>query len=116
MIDVSPNHLEIIKKILRKNVPELEVRAFGSRVTWTTKDYSDLDLAIVGKKKLSDKIFYALKEDFEESDLSIRVDVLDWNRISKEFKKVVNKQYEVIQKAKAGFKDTETGKIPEGRT
>ncbi|MCD6310901.1 MAG: hypothetical protein J7M11_00360 [Elusimicrobia bacterium] len=48
-----------------------------------------------------DKIFYALKEDFEESDLPFRVDVLDWNRISDEFKKVISKQYEIIQKAKA---------------
>ncbi len=56
---------------------------------------------IVDKEKLSDEIFYALKEDFEESDLPFRVDVLDWNRISDEFKKVINTRYEIIQKAKA---------------
>jgi len=66
--------------------------------TGTAKDYSDLDLAVVGKEKLSDNIFYAVKESFEESDLPFRVDVLDWHRISKEFKKVVNKQFEIIQK------------------
>ena len=53
MIDVSPYHLKIIQKILHKHVPDCEVRAFGSRVTWTAKDYSDLDLAVVGKKKNS---------------------------------------------------------------
>ncbi|MBA3065299.1 MAG: hypothetical protein CVU78_07335 [Elusimicrobia bacterium HGW-Elusimicrobia-2] len=101
MIDVAPQYLEIILKILRKNIPDLEVRAFGSRVTGTAKDYSDFDLAIVGKEKLFDKTFYALKENFEESDLPFRVDVLDWSRISKEFKKVIEKQYEIIQNAKA---------------
>ncbi len=101
MIDVPSQYLEIILKILRKNIPGLEVRAFGSRITGTIKDYSDLDLVIVDKEKLSDEIFYALKEDFEESDLPFRVDVLDWNRISDEFKKVINTRYEIIQKAKA---------------
>ena len=49
MIDLNPNHLETVKAILAEHVPECEVRAFGSRATWTAKDYSDLDLAIVGE-------------------------------------------------------------------
>ena len=97
MIDVSPHQLEVIRKILDKHAPGCEVRAFGSRVTRTAKDYSDLDLAVVGKEKLASKTLYALKEDFEESDLPFRVDVLDWHAISKEFQKVIEKKYEVIQ-------------------
>ena len=97
MIDVSPHQLEIIKKILLKHVPECEVRVFGSRATWTAKDYSDLDLAIVGKEKLPGKTISALKDDFEESDLPFRVDVLDWHAISSEFRQVINKGYEVLQ-------------------
>ena len=96
MIDVTPEQLKTIQKILNQHVPDCEVRAFGSRVTGTAKDYSDLDLAIVGKTKLPDKILYALKDDFEESDIPFRVDVLDWNAISKEFQKVVEKKYEVV--------------------
>jgi type I restriction enzyme S subunit len=103
MIDVSPFQLDTIKKILQKHVPECEVRAFGSRATWTAKDYSDLDLAVVGKAKLSNKVLYALKDDFKESDLSFRVDVLDWNAISKEFRQVIEKKYEVIQKAEGSL-------------
>ena len=99
MIDVSPYQLELIEKMLQKHVPDCEVRAFGSRVTWTAKDYSDLDLAIVGKEKLAAKILHALKDDFKESDLPFRVDALDWSAISKEFRKVIEKKYEVIQKA-----------------
>ncbi|MCK5595360.1 nucleotidyltransferase domain-containing protein, partial [bacterium] len=55
MIDISQHQLKIIKKILRKHVSDCEVRAFGSRVTLTAKNYSDLDLAIVGKTKLDRK-------------------------------------------------------------
>ena len=99
MIDVSSRQLEIIQKILRKHAPDCEVRAFGSRAGRVAKDYSDLDLVVVGQKKLPGQIIHALKEDFAESDLPFRVDVLDWNAISKEFQKIIEKKYEVIQKA-----------------
>lgn len=32
MIDIQPQHLEIVEKILRTYLSEYEVRAFGSRV------------------------------------------------------------------------------------
>jgi type I restriction enzyme S subunit len=101
MIDLAPEHLEKVRTILREYVPQCEVRAFGSRVSWTAKDYSDLDLAVVCSGKLSDDTLSHLKEAFEESDLPFRVDVLDWQAISREFQKVTEKQYEVIQGAKS---------------
>ena len=87
MIDLNPKHFETVQHILAKHVPGCEVRAFGSRVKWTAKDYSDLDLAVVGSKPLSWKQRGQLAEAFEESDLPMRVDVLDWHTISEEFKK-----------------------------
>lgn len=85
MIDVGAKDLAIIRNILRKNVPFAEVRAFGSRVTGTTKKHSDLDLAVVAEKQLPSAVLSLLKVDFEESDLPFRVDVLDWQVISKKF-------------------------------
>lgn len=117
MIDISPFHLETIKKILRKYVPDCEVRAFGSRVTWTAKDYSDLDLTIVGQGALSKKVIYELQESFQESDLPFRIDILDWHTISNEFQALIEKKYEMLQepiKEKSRkFKETEIGTIPE---
>ncbi len=98
MINIQPRHLEIVRKILRKHVPEYDVRAFGSRITGTIKKYSDLDLVIVGKEKLLDNILFSLKEDFQESDLPFRVEILDWNAASKEFQKIIEKKYEIIHK------------------
>lgn len=100
MIDVSPSQLETITRILSECVPDCEVRAFGSRATWTAKDYSDLDLAVVGDRALGMDVLGRLKEAFEESDLPFRVDVLDWNTISPSFQKVIEKKYEVVQKGK----------------
>ena len=97
MIDLAPHHLDKVRTILRQYVPKCEVRAFGSRVNCTAKNYSDLDLAVVGSGKLSDDTLRHLKEAFEESDLPFRVDVLDWHATSQEFQKVIEKQYEVVQ-------------------
>ncbi len=96
MIDLNPNHLATVERILTEQVPECEVRAFGSRATWTSKDYSDLDLAIVGSGPLDWKTLGRLKEAFEESDLPIRVDVLDWHAISESFRDVIERDCVIL--------------------
>ena len=82
MIDLSPNHLKTVRQILAEHVPACEVRAFGSRVICSAKDYSDLDLAVVGVTALDRSTLARPKEAFEKSDLPIRVDVLGWQRFS----------------------------------
>ena len=97
MIDLNPNHLATVERILDGHVPECEVRAFGSRATWTAKDYSDLDLAIVGSGPLDRRTLGRLKEAFEDSELPIRVDVLDWHSISESFREVIKRDYVIVQ-------------------
>ncbi len=97
MIDLSPADETIVNAILKKHIAKCEVRAFGSRHKWTAKSYSDLDLAIVGTAKLDKNVIYALQEAFEESELSFRVDVLDWYAISDEFRQIIEQGYTVIQ-------------------
>lgn len=99
MIDLRADYLDTIRDILAKLVPDCEVRAFGSRVTGTAKDYSDLDIVIVGAAKLDIRSISNLRNAFEESTLPMRVDVLDWHAIPASFKKIISKQYEVIQTA-----------------
>jgi len=96
MIDIHPEHLKAVKKILKEHIPGIEVRAFGSRVTRTAKYYSDLDLALVNKEKISLKKLNLLKLAFEESDIPFRVDLVDWNMIDDTFKEIIRKKYEVI--------------------
>lgn len=96
MIDVAHNHLLSIKHILQKHIPDIEVRAFGSRVSGTAKQYSDLDLVIMGERKIDAKVLMQLQEDFEESDIPFRVEILDWHSIAGEFKKIIEQRYEVI--------------------
>ena len=96
-VDLNPNHLATVEAILAEHVPECEVRAFGSRATWTARDYSDLDLAVVGEGPLDWRTLSRLKEAFEESDLPMRVDVLDWHAISQSFRKMIERDYAVVQ-------------------
>ena len=96
-VDLRPDYQEAVKRILAEYVPECEVRAFGSRAAWTAKDYSDLDLAVVGDGPLDWKTLGGLKEAFEESDLPMRVDVLDWHGISESFREVIERDYVVLQ-------------------
>ncbi|MDI6731124.1 MAG: nucleotidyltransferase domain-containing protein [Candidatus Margulisbacteria bacterium] len=99
MLNVPENHLTTIKEILRKYLSNIEVRAFGSRLTDKIKKYSDLDLVVVGKEKIERRKMVGAKEAFESSNLPFRVDLLDWNRISDKFKKIILENYAVIQSA-----------------
>ena len=89
MIDLSPHHLETVKRILAEHVPDCEVRAFGSRATWTAWEYSDLDLAVVSHEPLDRRASANLREAFEESDLPIRVDVVDWTTLTDGFRQAI---------------------------
>ena len=92
-VDIRPDHLEIVQDILVKNLPAgVKVWVFGSRANWTTKDSSDLDLALEGEGKLSHKVLGALKDAFEDSSLPYTVDVVDFNRIGDAFKQIVELQ------------------------
>ncbi len=99
MIDLQSDHLALIQTILAQHVPHAEVRTFGSRVTGTARDYSDLDLVVVGREKIDRKTLHRLEEAFAESDLPFRVDVLDWHRISDSFRQVIEETYGVIQES-----------------
>lgn len=93
MIAIEKEQLEIVRKILKNNVPNAEIRIFGSRYKHTNKEYSDIDIAIVQKEKISLEVYSKMKEEFEESNLKYRVDLVDWNTISEEFKKIIEEGY-----------------------
>jgi type I restriction enzyme S subunit len=97
MIDISPRDLDIVCRILRKHVPDCEVWAFGSRAQRTAKTWSDLDLAVITDTPLPLEVRGALAEDFTESDLPFRVDVVDWATTEESFRRVVEQAKVVVQ-------------------
>ena len=97
-IDLNPTHLETIQCILKEHVPDCEVRAFGSRAKWNARDYSDLDLAVVGQQPQGWQVLNRLETAFRESNLPFKVDVLDWHDISDRFKKIIQENYVILSK------------------
>ena len=92
-VDIRPDHLEIVRGILREHLPVgVEAWVFGSRANWSTKDSSDLDLALEGKSQISHKVLGALQEAFGDSALPYTVDVVDMNGIAGTFSQIVKSQ------------------------
>ena len=101
-IDVNPGDLETVRRILQKHVPELDVRAFGSRVSvsWTARETSDLDLALMTTEPLDLLCVAEMREAFDESDLPFRVDLVDWATTSENFRNVIEREYVTIAEGK----------------
>lgn len=97
MLDLTPQQLALVKEILARHLPGLEVRVFGSRVCGSSHQHSDLDLAIVGATRLDRATIGALREAFTESNLPMSVDLVDWHAISPAFRSVIERRYEVLQ-------------------
>ncbi len=101
-VDLRPDHWAIVRDALRRHVPDREVFAFGSRATWTAKDYSDLDLAIMGEEPLPLGTAAALSEALGDSDLPFRVDVVNWARIDDGFRRIIRRNGVSVQVPSGG--------------
>ena len=95
-IDIKANDLKTLLALLQQYLPNTLVWAFGSRVKFTSKPASDLDLVafITEKQKMS---FSLLKDALAESALPFRIDLHDWNDIPENFRKNIEASYLVIQ-------------------
>lgn len=99
-IDIRPDHLKIVQDILKTHIPNHEVWAFGSRAKWTAKDTSDLDLCVKGNEPLTLELLAHLRDDFSESNLPYKVDVVDWRGVSDSFRKIIEQDRVELPKAK----------------
>ncbi len=93
MIDLNESDLVLVKKILKKNVPLAKTMVFGSRIKGNAKPFSDLDIAIDNGQPLDIEILTQLKNDFSDSHLTIKVDIVDWHTIDENFKTVITHKY-----------------------
>ncbi|MCM2359610.1 MAG: nucleotidyltransferase domain-containing protein [Geobacteraceae bacterium] len=92
-LDLRPEWLETVRRLLALHLPEAEVWAYGSRINGTAHEGSDLDLVVRNPADL-EKPFQDLsgmREALAESDLPILVDVLDWARIPESFRQEISR-------------------------
>ena len=114
-IDIAPADLETVRCILREHTPGLEVRAFGSRVSWTARETSDLDIALLTDEPLSTARMTNLKAAFTKSYLPFRVDIVDWASTSESFRKVIESEHVVLVEHKVEPDYEEWQTLPLGK-
>ncbi len=90
---------EEITKICVQMAKELTGRRvvlFGSRAAGTARDRSDFDVGILGDAPLPLKTFYALEDRLDKIETLLRIDLVDLNRASPEFRREALKKTEVL--------------------
>lgn len=91
MITLAQAQLKIVKDILFRHLDKTKVCVFGSRATATPKPFSDLDLVVMGDQPIDSRLLYKIMDDFEESDLPIHVDIVDWHCIDDNFRQIIQR-------------------------
>ncbi len=92
MIYLEERHKKIVCDILKKYPYTFYI--YGSRVKCTHRPTSDLDVCFM--ESIPFNIQAHIEEDFENSDLPFRVDLSDFNLMSKDFQNHIKKDLIVI--------------------
>jgi len=82
---MEDRHMKLVKNILSQY--PYSFYAFGSRAKGNPKKFSDLDVCFFDSIPLH--IQSKIEEDFENSDLPYKVDFVDWNKCSEDFRKSI---------------------------
>ena len=85
MIHMEERHWRIVEDILKKY--PYTFYAFGSRIKGTQKHFSDFDLCV--KDPLPPGGWSHILEDFEDSNLPFKVDIVQWEYTSPQFKTII---------------------------
>jgi predicted nucleotidyltransferase len=87
-----------IKKTLRKylGTSEYKIFIFGSWATKTNRQFSDVDVGLLGSRRISRNVIIRMQEELEKSTIPYRIDVVDFKRVSPEFKNVALQKIEYL--------------------
>lgn len=96
-IDLTSGQRRIVLDLIDRHLPGTDVWAYGSRVTWTSRPKSDLDLVVFADFDQHRQVAN-LREAFEDSDLPFRVDVLVWDDLPESFRDEIDNTHVVLWK------------------
>ncbi|MBP9850154.1 MAG: nucleotidyltransferase domain-containing protein [Candidatus Peribacteraceae bacterium] len=96
-IDLTPEHMDIVVRILRRFIPDQTVAVFGSRVHGKAKTTSDIDLVIMNESSLTTHTFAELQNAFSASLLPMKVDIVEWATTNENFRKIIEEKNVRIQ-------------------
>ncbi len=102
-IDVTAEERETLLMLIERYLPDTEVWVYGSRVLWTSRPQSDLDMVVfttLGQEgAVSD-----LRDAFEESDLPFRVDLFVWDEVPDSFQRQIKRDHVVLTSRPIGVR------------
>jgi predicted nucleotidyltransferase len=95
---LKSKYKQILFEIFSGITAPIEVCAYGSRVTGTAHEGSDLDLVVraPNNEKFPMDMLMGLKEKIRESNIPILVEIFDWARLPESFHKNIEASHEVL--------------------
>ena len=72
------------------------ITLFGSYARGTASEKSDVDIAINMGTPIPAHIWVMIEEKLDESDLLMKVDIVDYHRVSESFQKLIDESGEII--------------------
>ena len=94
-IDITAEQRKTILALLERHLPNTAAWVYGSRVKWTSRPQSDLDMAVFASPEQAGRVS-DLRESFEESDLPFRVDLFVWDAVPEQFREQIKRDHIVL--------------------
>ena len=94
-IDLTTEQRQVVLELIGRHLPDTDVWAYGSRVQWTSRPESDLDLVVFSGLAQSRQVT-SLREALEESDLPFRVDVMVWDDLPESFQEEIDETHSTL--------------------
>ena len=115
-IDITAERRKIILALLGKYLPNTTAWVYGSRVKWTARPQSDLDLVMFATPEQRVRVG-ELREAFEESNLPFRVDLFVWDEVPELFRIQIEAEHVVLvereeQELTGEWRETVYGRFP----
>jgi predicted nucleotidyltransferase len=100
-LHVNAANLDTILQVFNRELPEVKVYAFGSRIAeGEPNPEADLDLAIIAGHVISLERMIAIERSMAESGLPFAVDVFDYAKLTSKLKNLIEKEHIVIKEVK----------------
>ena len=98
-IDITTDQRKTVLALLASHLPNTTAWVYGSRVKWTARPASDLDVVVFATLEQSGRVS-DLREAFEESNLPFRVDLFVWDEVPEQFRKQIEAEHVVLVEKK----------------
>ena len=94
-IDITSEQRKTLLALLARHLPDTTVWVYGSRIQWTARPQSDLDMLVFASPSQNHRVS-ALREALEESNLPFRIDLFVWDDVPESFRKKIKSEHKVL--------------------